>query len=389
MNPLNIYELIKLSLWNEGHPTVGEAEFEEMKSQAIAALPAGVLSSLDLASDLAMQWRRYILQQVAYYVHCKHVQTHLPLVLPYVILKGTSAAQYYPHPEYRTMGDIDIMTLREDYERACGIMLRSGCRETTSPGDLVDGRHRSFMHQGVTVEIHAYFASMNDAQKAKAFDDLIIDGINASHVLPDLINGLVLIEHVNQHLEHGIGLRQIIDWMMFVDRCIRDDNWSEFLSMAEKTGLDRLAIVCTRMCEIYLGLQRHMWCADADPTLCEQLMDYVMACGNFGNKMTSDEAVSENVMAHVSTPKAFFSLLQKRGLENWRAAKKCSFLIPFAWIYQVFRYASRGIKRDSAVSKLKEEYATAKKRKKMFDALGVKIRTRGLAVYRNGKYVKE
>lgn len=389
MNPTNIFELIKLSLWGEGQPTAGEAEFEEMKSQAIAGLPAGVLSSLDLASELAAQWRRCILQQVAYFAYSRHVQTHLPLDLPYVILKGTSAAQYYPHPEYRMMGDIDIMTLREDYERACGIMLRSGWRETTSQSDLAEGRHRSFMHQGVIVEIHVYFASMNDAQKAKAFDDLIIDGINASHALPDLINGLVLIEHVNQHLEHGIGLRQIIDWMMFVDRCIRDDNWSEFLSMAEKTGLDRLAIVCTRMCEMYLGLQHHTWCADADPTLCEQLMDYVMACGNFGNKMTSDKAVSENAIAYASTPKAFFSLLQKRGLENWKAAKKCSFLMPFAWIYQGFRYVSRGIKRDSAVSKLKEEYAAARKRNEMFDALGVKIRTKGLAVYRNGKYVKE
>ena len=63
--------------------------------------------------------------------------------------------------------------------------------------------------------------------------------------------------------------------------------------------------------------------------------------------------------------------------------------MPFAWIYQGFRYVSRGIKRDSAVSKLKEEYAAARKRNEMFDALGVKIRTRGLAVYRNGKYVKE
>ena len=389
MNPTNIFELIKLSLWGEGQPTAGEAEFQEMKSQAIAALPAAALPSLNLPQELAVQWRNYVLQQVAFYVHYRHVQSNLPLDLPYVILKGTSAAQYYPYPEYRTMGDIDIMIRREDYKRVCGIMLENGWRETTSPSELAEGRHRSFMHQEFIVEIHTCFASMNDVQKAKAFDDLVIDGINTSHVLPDLINGLVLIEHVNQHLEHGIGLRQIIDWMMFVDRCIRDDNWPEFLAMAEKSGLDRLAIVCTRMCEMYLGLQRHTWCADADPTLCEQLMDYVMACGNFGNKMTSDEAVSENAIAYASTPKAFFSLLQKRGLENWKAAKKYSFLMPFAWIYQGFRYVSRGIKRDSAVSKLKEEYAAARKRNKMFDALGVKIRTRGLVVYRNGKYVKE
>ena len=51
------------------------------------------------------------------------VQLHGTII---VILKGTSAAQYYPYPEYRTMGDIDIMTRREDYDIACKQLMDNG-----------------------------------------------------------------------------------------------------------------------------------------------------------------------------------------------------------------------------------------------------------------------
>ncbi len=45
MKPNNVFELIKLSLWGEGNPTVDLSVYQEMKSHAIATLPASVLSS--------------------------------------------------------------------------------------------------------------------------------------------------------------------------------------------------------------------------------------------------------------------------------------------------------------------------------------------------------
>ncbi len=380
----NIMDLVKKSLWGSGKPIVDQNTFEEMKRQAIAVLPATCLSSLALSPELALEWRQYIIQQLAYSTQCRYVQSILPLDVPYVILKGTSAAMYYPHPKYRTMGDIDIMTRREDLEAACNQLVLNGYRVVKELN-----REITFTKNGIIVELHRRFATLNDPKQVKYLDDLIIENITPSHVLPDLVNGLVLLEHIDQHMEGGIGLRQIIDWMMFVDKCLPDEKWPEFLVMAEKTCLVKLAVACTRMCEMYLGLPHREWCADTDTALCEQLMDYVMACGNFGNKKTSDEAVSENAIAYASTPKMFFSLLQKQGLKNWKAARQNRLLEPFAWIYQAFRYASRGLKRDQAVLKLKEEYRSAKQRNKMFDALGVKTMAKGNVVYKDGKYVKE
>ena len=48
----------------------------------------------------------------------------------------------------------------------------------------------------------------------------------------------------------------------------------------------------------------------------------------------------------------------------------------------------RGLDRENALRELREEYTEAKKRNKMFDALGVKQRAKGVVVYKNGEYVK-
>ena len=378
-----ICDLIRLSLWNTGSVEVSREMFEEMKEHAVCALAAPVLPDLSMPEELRKEWMKLIFQQVMHYSHYHYIQSGLSLTVPYVVLKGTAAAQYYPCPEYRAMGDIDIMTRREDFEQAYQELLKDGYRE-------VETRYREIglVKDGLMVELHRSFASLNDIEAARYLDNLIIENINASHVLPDPVNGLVLLGHISQHLQNGLGLRQIIDWMMFVDKCLPDENWPEFQTMAQKIGLERLAVVVTRMCELYLGLPTRNWCSDAKEALCSQLMEYVLDSGDFGNKWTSDGDISENIFAYASTPKVAFRLLQKRGLANWRAAQKYRVLRPFAWIFQAFRYIVRGLDRENAMSKLKSEYKSGRQRKGMFDALGVRTTAKGNVIFKNGKYVK-
>ena len=373
------------SIWGKSANVDADRDvFDEMKRHAIAALPAQRLSSLNLPPELATEWKKEIIQQASFYtVYCLK-QSKLPLTVPYVILKGTSAAKYYPCPEFRMMGDIDIMTRREDFDIACKQLMDDGY---TMLKDIY--KEAELIKDGIQIDIHRQFASLNNPDHVKYLDDLIISNINPSHVLPDCINGLVLIDHINQHLEEGLGLRQIIDWMMYVDKCLPDEKAPEFLAEAEKIGLDKLAVVCTRMCEIYLGLPHREWCAKADVKLCEQLMDYVMACGNFGNKKQSDSDISEKAFTYARSIKSGFGLLQSQGLINWEAAQRYRILRPFAWVYQLFRYLVRGLRREKAAAKIKAEYAAAKRKTALLDALGVKTATKGLVMYKDGKYIKE
>ena len=386
MDRTSLFDVIKYALWHTGTAAADQEIYQEMKTHAIAALAAPVLPELSLSPELSEAWEKDILRQISRYFYFMQVQSALPLSVPYTVLKGSSAAQYYPYPEYRELGDIDIMTRREDYEAACGMMTENGYREVVLEGNI---RHREFEKKKVIVEIHVYFASLNDSGQSKYLDDLIIENINPSHVLPDMVNGLVLLEHISQHLEHGLGLRQIIDWMMFADKCLPDEKWPEFQEMVRKIGLETLAETVTRMCEMYLGLPERTWCMKADRALCEQLMDYVLSCGNFGNKWESGFRAGTKILSYTSYPRAFLSMLQKNGLENWAAARKYAVLRPFAWIYQAGKYIAKGSSRDQTASILKSELAFVKKRNAMFDSLGVKQTPKGLVVYQDGEYKKQ
>ena len=56
-------------------------------------------------------------------------------------------------------------------------------------------------------------------------------------VLPSLQNGLVLMLHIVKHLKSGLGLRQIIDWMMYVDKQLDNEKWEEYSSVYETDGI--------------------------------------------------------------------------------------------------------------------------------------------------------
>ena len=380
---INTLNLLRFSIWGTGSFRVDKTTYEELKLHTVVAIPAPILEKLDIPSDLYDEWKATILQQVSRYCRCEYAEKSIPITVPYVILKGSSASQYYEYPQYRLMGDIDIMTSHQDFDIAYAQLLNNGYKCVKK----LD-REYGFVKNGIMVELHRYYASLNDPKQAKYLDDLVIDNISPTHFLPDMINGLVLLEHINQHLENGIGLRQIIDWMMFVSKCLPDEKWEDFCPLACNIGLEKLAITVTRMCEIYLGLPTREWSASANLILCNELMEFILSCGNFGVKWTHESGLSEKILTRVDSPKAAIILLQRKGLVNWNTASRFPVLRPFAWIYQLGKYFSIGMRRNNPFSKLYIEFRNARKIKRMFDELGIKQSSKGLAIYKNGEYTK-
>ena len=212
------------------------------------------------------------------------------------------------------------------------------------------------------------------ADEAKALDELLFNAIpDNDMVLPDDENGLVLLSHIRQHLEGGIGLRQIIDWFMFVKAYLDDDVWfSSFQKKVRVIGLEKLAITVTKMCQTYLGLSTEniTWCKDADLTLCEELMQYVMDCGNFGRNR--GRLHSGGRLPSFKHPIKLFKYIQSHGKQNWKALQSYPWLCPFAWIYQSCHYINFAIQNKVNPEKIKDIYDESQKRNAMFTALGLK-----------------
>lgn len=353
---------------------------------AIAPLFADGISCLPKeCANLINVWKNEAYNNVFRYYHSSKTQEEILAAyktntIPVVVLKGTSAAQYYPKPQLRTVGDIDLLVKSEDYERAIQCLLAIGCIETTGQAELERGRHRSFQYgqgyQTVLIELHRYFSFNVDAEFGGVLDKLLFSSFpDTGNVFPADENGLVLLSHIRQHLECGIGFRQIIDWMMFVRKHLHNEQWfASFQKKAQVTGLEKLAAVVTKMCQKYLGLEcdNITWCQSADDEICEQLMQYVFDCGNFGRSREFLFSGGASRIPSVKHPIQFLKHLQTHGEKNWSLLRKHSWLKPFAWIYQSFRYLNLVFQNQADIKKLRAIYDEGHQRNEMFALLGIK-----------------
>ena len=403
---INDYDLSSLDV--SGLVSCWDEVYGELQAQTVHNLPTEYMLRLPLSSEQRNAVFQYTAIGIKNFHNVMRTQSEVISLLseagiPVAVLKGGAAAMYYPHPQFRQMGDIDIIVPRDDFDRAFDLMVSNGYYHDASV-DAMYRRHASLWSgTGVEVELHRYFSVSDSGEFDKRMDEFIFEGLaNCSSVdvggysvsvLPSMVNGLVLLAHINHHLHSGLGLRQIVDWMCFVKSCLDDNAWSgQFCSMAEQVGLKRLAIVTTRMCKIYLRLDGVTWCdaefvdsvdggvdrgaggqTEIDETA-GLLLDYIFAKGNFGRKDDSNlgnGTVAVSTMHNLRNPVAFWRYLNQAGQFHWRATQKYPFLKPFAWIYQIGHIIRVSIKRRAGVRQLSAEMKRSRREVELMKRLGV------------------
>ena len=269
-----------------------------------------------------------------------------------VIFKGFAAAQYYPHPADRTMGDIDFMPMGEDFDEAVEIMKKNGFVRTDK---AIKGyeylRHMSFEKNGVCYEMHRYF-SFNEDANDKRLDQIIKEAVPVKrqadscsfYALPDAENGLVLLEHIEHHIKTGVGLRQIIDWACYVEKFLTDDVWEhKFAALTRETGLEKLAIFTTALTEKYLGTTHRRFSEAAEEATVDLFMEEILDAGNFGERR---DFVAGKIASYREESN-IFKKLQRSGMYNWKYAWTHNWVRPFAWIYQIIRIVGILLKKRS------------------------------------------
>lgn len=388
----SVFALLQAALFDSSlkmEDTVAWSEIAlELAVQCVLAIPADKIELLELTDAEKKEYIWAVMGNISFWNSIMYEQQEITDLLwkasiPAAVLKGSAAAIYYPVPDYRCMGDIDLIVLPETFDKACALLEQAGYIHDNSLND----RHESFQKNGIHIELHRYFAFLNDKEEADYLDNLIYEGIHRTErkklgeysflMLPRLENGLVLLSHISQHLEGGLGLRQIIDWMLYVNSELDDQFWQDsFCSAAENIGLKKLALVTTRMCQIYLGLTEEItWCRQAEEALCEELMLFIMNHGNFGRK---DEGSSKtiSVLYYMRNPFKFLKVLQRIGCKTWELLRKYPWLKPFAWVYQIYRWGSHGLQRSDAIRETMNDIGKAKREDKFLEKLEVTRRNK-------------
>ncbi|MBR2992892.1 MAG: nucleotidyltransferase family protein [Clostridiales bacterium] len=316
------------------------------------------------------QYRR----KASYLLYCT-AQDELKKVLddagiPFVILKGNASAVSYKTPYLRSMGDIDFLVPPDQYKKTQALLFSNGYI-----AGYDNGRHAQFKKGNQLFEIHhhnSHDIDIEDYLTAGMLkpDIISIDG-HTFPILPKLANGLVLLDHFRSHLQSAVGLRHVIDWMMYVYRNLDDEFWfNEFALVAKKLGMDTLAIILTRMCQIYLGLPETItWCKDANKLTCEQLMNIILKSGNFGRK--NFKGNNFEVVNIRMKKMGLFQSLQYAGKHNWKAYHKHHWLKPFCWFYQICRYIKQGFKSGRNKEQFKDDFKRSNERYELLKKLGI------------------
>jgi hypothetical protein len=284
-----------------------------------------------------------------------HVELHQCMEaagIPYVVMKGSASAAWYPQPMLRMMGDVDFLVHREDAERAGEALKALGFRETAERDNPI---HQAYRRESDALhssewELHWQPNGIPYNEVGEKLRALLSDSIETSRLhetengcfrVPDAFHhGLMLLLHTAMHLIHsGVGLRHLCDWAVFA----ADFSETEFRALFEaplrETGLWDFAGTLTALCVRDLGCPDPGWPGERDPELLDALLLDILNGGNFGKKDSQRLNQSKllvnrekGTVREGSGLRNLLSALNVKARRTLPAAEKHPVLLPAGWL---------------------------------------------------------
>lgn len=228
----------------------------------------------------------------------EHVELHEAMEaagVPYVVMKGSASAAYYPQPMLRMMGDVDFLVHREDAERAGAALKTLGFRETEEHDNPIHQAYIRKTDRESEWELHWRPNGIPNTKVGEQIWAMLSDSIETSRlretdngvyrVPDDFHHGLMMLIHTAMHLMHsGFGLRHLCDWAVFAAHFTEEGFRGLFEEKLRSVGLWDYAEALTAVSVRYLGCPDPGWVRELDTALTEALLLDIMGGGNFGKK---------------------------------------------------------------------------------------------------------
>lgn len=238
--------------------------------------------------------------------------------IEFCVLKGMAAASFFPVPELRKAGDIDILLLdKSKIEKASGILADYGFRPV--PNQMTQHHIEMKGPDSMTLELHTMLAEPFDNSKINTYMENLIPKCK-KHIAVRTIMGVdipmldtayhayELLLHMLQHfLRKGFGLKLLCDWVVlwnnycyenipdygngeyYIDELSAEESEADrksgyekrklspderngirttYLKLVKESGLKGFSDMITAVCIRYLGLkQRRVEWMEIDSSL--------------------------------------------------------------------------------------------------------------------------
>ena len=385
--------LIRKALWNsdEELPDADWAEVEKCaQEQGVLwmAYLGGKSFSQQIPAAFLKSWRTVFHSGVAYNEQINSVQSELTAWLEdhgirAAILKGMSCSRYYPYPDTRPLGDIDVLVDKCNMDAVGDYLIEQGY----TPDHHAHDFHIGYYGKDAVIEVHYAGTDVPMcgggkivSEEMKNFLDstqLAIVGKLTFPVLSDSYQALMLLLHMERHMiVRGIGFRQLCDWATFVKNSPAEHWQNGTLKLFEKCGLLMYAKVITKVCVDYFGLNDECvgWCRNVSTKLSAAMLRDVFRGGNMG---TADQEGAGSLFTERSAlgkkgqniVKGLLARLTILSFRHWPITEKYKMLLPFCWVYLPLRYLIRAARGMRPKKNIAYVVSVSNQRQKLYSAL--------------------
>ena len=205
-----------------------------------------------------------------------------------ILLKGQGVACLYPNPLHRSPGDIDMWVTGNKKE------IRKLAREELGAKDFTY-HHIGVHDMGMTeLEIHTIPSWMYSYPRNRKLQKMFrtwagscreIELPDAGRVCvpSDEMNRVYLLVHIYRHVfSEGIGLRQMTDYAMLLNRGCSDDDKAVFAGYMKELNMYGFAGAVMYVMKKVFGLKDECLLVEPDTEKGEKLLASIMEGGNFG-----------------------------------------------------------------------------------------------------------
>lgn len=172
-----------------------------------------------------------------------------------IVLKGIGLSVYYPRPEHRECGDIDL--LLDDYIKGNEIIERLGITVNRN-----NEKHAVFYYKGVMVENHCNLLAFSHHKTEKLINEFLNEEAehclrvaDGGYYLPSpMFNVLYLFRHMARHFGiEGINLRILLDWGLFLRNNRHQIDFDKIQSLCAACGYEAVYDIFTELAGELIG----------------------------------------------------------------------------------------------------------------------------------------
>lgn len=263
----NLFFLLRHSLSSEQY-TLNEIDWQAVYDLScklgVSALAYDGLSlgeNLDIDEELYYKWLgQSAVKENLFAQHYRALKTLSKACkqegIKVYVLKGLVFGLYYPAPNHRPCGDIDIFCVHEDGTPAYND-VNEIARQLGVEVDTHWYKHSKIHFEGVVFENHDYlictregkmYKELNQKLKAILLSNKVERRLyDTDALIPSTyFNALFQAYHSRAHfLAEGIGLKHVLDWATFLQKEQNNIDWDSYYKECDEYHLKRFIVAMT------------------------------------------------------------------------------------------------------------------------------------------------